>query len=300
MPSTATTLAGEPGRPDLLVRRWAATGEPWASVLVVHGLGEHSGRYEHVGDAMAEAGLEVHAYDQRGFGASSGRKAYVDQWRDVHDDLETQLARVRAGAGGTPVVLYGHSLGGLIVLGYILQGRSMPDLLVLSTPALDDHLPRWRHRLAPALDRYLGRIRFPNRIRPAALARTPWQGFDYGERDPLVQRSTTVHFGALAFDAQAAAVEALNELDHLPVPTLVVQGSDDPLVPLTVTAGLERFPEVTRIVYPGYRHEVHNEADSPVVADTVAWLRSQLNGGEPAEEPMLARVDFSATLPNRS
>ena len=78
MPSTATTLAGEPGRPDLLVRRWAATGEPWASVLVVHGLGEHSGRYEHVGDAMAEAGLEVHAYDQRGFGASSTSKMTLE------------------------------------------------------------------------------------------------------------------------------------------------------------------------------------------------------------------------------
>jgi alpha-beta hydrolase superfamily lysophospholipase len=297
MPSTVTIMPGEPGRPDLVARRWAATGEPWAHVLVVHGLGEHSGRYEHVGDAMAEVGLEVHAYDQRGFGASGGPKAYVDEWRDVHDDLEGQLARVRAGAGDTPVVLYGHSLGGLIVLGFVLQGRSMPDLLVLSTPALDDYLPRWRHRLAPALDRYLGRIRFPNRIRPAALARTPRQGFDYGERDPLVQRSTTVHFGALAFEAQAAAVEALKQLDHLPVPTLVVQGSDDPLVPLSATARLERFPEVTRIVYPGYRHEIHNESDSPVVADTVAWLRSQLMGGERGREAMRARVALSATLP---
>jgi acylglycerol lipase len=287
MPSTTGVLpglAGRQGRPDLLLRRWPATGEPWASVLIVHGLGEHSGRYEHVGDAMAEAGLEVRSYDQRGFGASGGRRAYVDDWRDVHDDVEAQLGLVRSDSAGLPVVLYGHSLGGLIALGYVLERRSLPDLVVVSAPALDDHLPRWRHRLAPISDRFVPKVRIPNGIRPGALARNPRTGFDYGEADPLVQTATTVHFGALAFQAQADTVETLRTLDHLPVPTLILHGGDDPVVPLSASAMLERFEEVSRIVYPGYRHEVHNEADSPVVADVVAWLRSRVQAESRAED----------------
>src|SRR5438128_5296588 len=75
----------------ILVRTWTASGEPWASTLLVHGLAEHSGRYEHVGRQLAAAGLEVMAYDQRGFGGSGGRRAFVDRWSLVHDDLQGRL-----------------------------------------------------------------------------------------------------------------------------------------------------------------------------------------------------------------
>ena len=76
-----------------------ALAPPWASVLLVHGLGEHSGRYEHVGDQMAAAGLDVQAYDHRGNGGSGGRRGHVDRWAQLHDDLAERLAAVRAVAG---------------------------------------------------------------------------------------------------------------------------------------------------------------------------------------------------------
>ena len=71
----------------IVVRRWRTTSPAWANVLLVHGIAEHSGRYEHVGDRLAAAGLEVQAYDQRGFGASGGPRAYVDRWEQHHTDL---------------------------------------------------------------------------------------------------------------------------------------------------------------------------------------------------------------------
>src|SRR6476660_4161191 len=119
---------------ELVVRTWLPVGEPWAVVLLVHGLAEHSGRYEHVGQQLAAAGLDVDAYDQRGFGGSAGRRAFVDRWSQNHDDLEERLAAVRSAAGGRPVGLLGHSLGGLIALGYVLAepARPLPDLLGLT------------------------------------------------------------------------------------------------------------------------------------------------------------------------
>src|SRR5215212_3045082 len=119
MPSVTSHKKAADGT-DLLVRAWpridgavSAAGEagtPWASVLLVHGLGEHSGRYEHVGEQLTAAGLEVWAYDHRGMGGSAGRRGDVERWSLYHDDLAERLAQVRAGAGGRPVVLYSHSL----------------------------------------------------------------------------------------------------------------------------------------------------------------------------------------------
>ena len=110
MPSVVSHVTAIDGT-DILVRHWRAAGaesggawagRPWASVLLVHGLGEHSGRYEHVGDQMAAAGLDVHAYDHRGNGGSGGRRGHVDRWAQQHDDLEARLRSVPGRRRGPP------------------------------------------------------------------------------------------------------------------------------------------------------------------------------------------------------
>ena len=134
MPSLVTATHAADGT-ELLVRHWptdgvaaggAWAGRPWASVMLVHGLGEQSGRYEHVGDQFADAGLETWAFDRRGNGGSGGRRGHVDDWTLLHDDIERELVQVRAASGGRTVVLYGHSLGGLLALGYLLTDRPKP------------------------------------------------------------------------------------------------------------------------------------------------------------------------------
>ena len=104
MPSILSHVRAADGT-SILVRDWASDsrpGWPWASVLLVHGLGEHSGRYEHVGDQMAAAGLDVHAYDHRGNGGSGGRRGHVDRWEQYHDDLAERLVHVRGQSGAPP------------------------------------------------------------------------------------------------------------------------------------------------------------------------------------------------------
>ena len=130
------------------MRRWPAVGEPWATVLIVHGIGEHSGRYERTGRLMSEAGLDVHAFDLRGHGLSGGRRVFVRRWNDYLDDVEIRLAAVRE--PGRPVVLFGHSMGGTIALTYACSDRPTPDLLVLSAPTLHATIPAWQRALAPS------------------------------------------------------------------------------------------------------------------------------------------------------
>ena len=262
---------------ELRTRTWQAqgSGAPRAVVLIVHGFGEHSGRYEHVGDGLATAGYRVESYDQRGTGASGGPRTWVDAWSTIHDDLEGRFLAAREAAEGRPVALMGHSLGGLTALGYVLSERPRPDLLILSAPGLEDRLAGWRKRLAMLLDGLAPRLRVDAGIKRGVLATRPRDGFVYTD-DPLVETKSTVHAGALSLREQRRVVDLVGQLEHLPVPTLAIHGADDTLVPPTASGRLARFPEVTRIVYPGLKHETHNEAASTTVADIVRWLDQQV------------------------
>ena len=238
MPSVVSHVRSADGM-DLLVRHWPANeveaggawaGRPWGSVLLVHGLGEHSGRYEHVGDQLTAAGLEVSAYDHRGMGGSGGRRGDVERWSQLHDDLGDQLAVVRAEAGRRPVVLYGHSLGAMIVAGYLLSDRPRPDLAVLSSPALDSTLPGWKKSLAGVLSRAAPTFSIPNGIDGETLSRDPSVAARTVD-DPLCGKVSTVRFGAAGFAEQARVRAAA--VVGFGIPTLVLHGTDDGLSPVS-------------------------------------------------------------------
>ena len=257
--------------------RWLAPEPAWAALLLIHGLGEHAGRYDHVARQMAGAGIDVHAFDLRGFGASSGPRAYVQRWTEFHDDLEGRMAEARAASEGVPLVLYGHSMGGLIVLGYVLaeRPRPLPDLLVLTSPGLDSTIAAWKRGVAPILGRIAPRLRIPNGFNAGDLSRDS----DVDARlaaDPLSLTSSTTRLGAAGFAEQARVRELLAGGAQLPVPTYVVHGAEDPIVPVGASEPLaDAQPNVTRRVYPGLRHETHNEPEgASVVDDTIAWIRA--------------------------
>ena len=267
-------------RDDLQLRtlHWRAAGTPRAHVLLIHGIAEHAGRHAHVASRFAAAGIETNASDLRGFGASGGRRAYVERWSEYHDDLEDQLAALRAAAGELPVVLYGHSMGGLIALGYVLADppRPAPDLLVLSAPAIAAIVARWKRDLADVLGRVLPRLEIPNDLPAGGLSREPQIEVAY-RSDPLNVHRTTARLGMELFHEQARVQAALARIGALPTPTYVLHGSDDPIVPLSSSASLERRENVTRRVYPRLRHEMHNEPEAPaVIDDTTGWIEKSL------------------------
>lgn len=262
---------------NLRTLHWPAEGDPVAVALIVHGLGEHGGRYDNVAEALTAAGIDTHAYDHRGHGGSSGRRNHVERWEQLHDDLAEQVLRVRAQHPDLPLVLYGHSLGGLVCAGYVLsvEPRPLPDLLVLSAPGLADELPSWKHSLARLLTGVVPKLRIPNDLPPDGLSHDP-DVRTRADADPLNTSSSTVRFGAEAFDEQDRVNAALATLDAMPVPTYVFHGSADPIVPLRATAVFEGMGNVTRHVHEGLRHECHHELEHEhVLAEVVAWIGQQ-------------------------
>jgi len=256
---------------ELLTRHWPAA-DPWAAMLIVHGLGEQSGRYEHVGKHFAAAGIDTHAYDQRGNGGSGGRRGDIDRWSHYHDDLEERLAAVRAAADGRPVVLYAHSMGGLVAAGYLLADRPRPDLTVLTAPGLDSTLAGWKKRLAPVLARLVPTLSVPNGVPSDTLSRDPEVGWR-AKADPLNGKASTARFGAEALAEQARVRAGARRIGG---PTLILHGLDDGLVPPSASEVFEGAPGVERRTYAGLRHELHNEPEGPAVLDdVVAWLRQR-------------------------
>lgn len=259
---------------QLATREWHPDGPTRAAVLIVHGLGEHSGRWNHVGDALAARGFAVYSYDHRGHGESGGLPAHVDTWDEYLDDIEDRLSAAKFDSK-KPMVLYGHSIGGLMALDYCLtRSEVLPDLLVLSGPAIKATIAKWKQVLAPILAKVAPKMTLPLDLEGHQLSRDPEVGEAYFA-DPLVHEKATAQFGAEALKAQERVGAMMNSLR---IPTLVLAGGNDEIIPPQSSVSLGEVPGVDRRLYPQLRHELHNEPEGPeVVADIADWIDSKLD-----------------------
>lgn len=254
-----------------LRRQWKAEGDAQAVVVVVHGISEHCGRYEHVGAQFAKSGFHTVAFDHRGHGGSAGPRTYIDSFSDFLDDVEDHLATARR--TGLPVVMLGHSMGGLISAAYATDDRPQADLLVLSAPALAAEVPGWQRFLAPKLSQLAPKLFVPSAPNPAILSRDVdvQQGY---VNDPLIRTGATARLGAEMFRVME---ETAARLDRISMPTLVMHGEADELVPAFASVGFEGLAGVERRTYPGLRHEIFNEPEGPaLLADVTEWIHRQL------------------------
>ncbi|CAN5854751.1 alpha/beta hydrolase [soil metagenome] len=255
-----------------LVRRWEPLSDPVAEVVLIHGIAEHSGRYEKVGASLAGDGLAVTAPDLVGFGLTGGRRGDVDDWVLYLDQVEQFVGE--ALATGRPVVVMGQSMGGLICLEYVLSERPPPHLVVLMAPALVGG-QLWQHLLAPVMARLAPTLRLPNVLNGEQLSRDPAVADAYFA-DPLVYTRSSCRLGNELFEAMKRTRAAVERLD---LPTLVLHGGLDSIVSPTATVELGATARVERRLYPQLRHEVLNEPEgADLISEISAWIRSGVGG----------------------
>lgn len=254
-----------------LRRRWEADTTARGAVLLVHGMSEHSGRYDHMARRLNGAGFHVVGFDQRGHGRSSGRRTHVERFGEYVDDVADHLAVVTG--LGLPTAIVGHSLGGLITLCHAVSDRAQPDAYVLSGPALGHGRPAWEIAITPLADLVAPRVFLPTAFDATMLSHDPEVVRAY-ETDPLIRPGATPRFGA---EVLAAMDEARSRLDHIRRPVLVLHGADDEIVPAASSRVLEQSPFVDRLELPGMRHEIFNEIDRAAVLDrVVSFLELEL------------------------
>jgi acylglycerol lipase len=255
---------------------WLPDGDPKAVVLLLHGLAEHSGRYGHVARALTAAGCAVHAVDHRGHGKSDGKRTYVKSYSDYQRDILQFRRLVEQQHPGLPLFVLGHSMGGNLALGHVLDHQAGVRGMALSAPALaaGSSLSPAKIKLAKLVGKIAPGLR-PEGLSADAISRDPAVVAAY-VADPLVFNGK-ITAGAAA--ALLGSMEAFPPRYHeLRLPILLQQGTADALVDIAGTRRLEAGAvnaTVTTHYYDGLYHEIFNEPEqAAVIADTIAWLDS--------------------------
>ncbi|MFZ2528964.1 MAG: lysophospholipase [Rhodococcus sp. (in: high G+C Gram-positive bacteria)] len=264
--TAAFTLDGHAG--TLAGRRWPHENPRYVALLC-HGYGEHAGRYDHVAARLGADGAVVYAIDHLGHGLSDGERVLVDDFEKVVDDFRLLESTARRENPGLPVVLIGHSMGGMIAARYAQRYGADLAAVVLSAPVLGT----WA-----AIDALLAADEIPDTpIDPATLSRDPEVGRAY-VADPLVWHGPFKRPTVQAMKNCLDTITAAGPVDTVPV--LWLHGSDDGLVPIEGTvqgwAGYSGA-HARSGVYTGARHEIFNETNrDEVLGDVVDFVNGNI------------------------
>jgi len=260
------------GGVDLFWQAWTPA-DPRAVVVIAHGAGEHSGRYEHVARRLVDAGYAVYALDHRGHGRSAGRRALVDRMDRVIADVRTLVGRAASENPGRPLFLLGHSMGGTISIAFAARHQDELAGLALSGPlaVLEAASPALRvvASVLSTLTPNLGVFG----VDPSLVSRDPEVVRAYRE-DPLVFHGK---LPARTVAELAAAVGRFPaEVPQIRLPLLVMHGTKDALAPVagaTMVHERAASTDKTLRLYEGLYHEILNEPErQTVLGDLLSWL----------------------------
>jgi len=288
MPDTAPPL---PTRDGLLLhwRDWPlpAGAAARGTVLLVHGLGEHIGRYEHVARHLNDWGFAACGYDQRGHGQSPGARGALAMEDDLLHDLAAAIERARAqgGAGalgGKPLMVLGHSMGGAVAAHFCAGGLEQPPLawglqvdgLVLSSPAIDPGLSALQKALLSTVGQLTPDVAVSNGLKPAWICHNPATVAAY-QADPLVHDRVT---GRLTSWLIEAGQTVRTRAAQWNTPTLIMWGGEDRCVDPAGSAAFAASAPRDRVAshpWPHLSHEIFNEVEqAEVLAAMSGWLQS--------------------------
>lgn len=257
------TVTGSHG--SIHAQSWTGADSSSHVAVLVHGYGEHIGRYDHVADALVAAGAVVYGMDHMGHGRSDGDRVIVTDFDDVVADVDQVVDTAVEQHPSLPVVMIGHSMGGLIATRYAQTHGDRLAALVLSGPAIG------RMELIGQL---LALDEIPDvPLDPAVLSRDDAVGAAYAA-DPLVWHGPFKRPMLEAMSNASAQVDEAGSIGDLPL--LWVHGAEDQLVPIEGTrAGIETIEgsNSRAIAYPGARHEIFNETNQDeVLADVTGFI----------------------------
>jgi len=269
------------GRPRIYWSRYSPLA-PRATVVVIHGGGDHSGRYAGVTAALVHAGHEVALLDLRGHGRSDGRRWHIHSFSEYLEDVDAFMSKVRAEGRGRKIFVVAHSMGGLIAARWGLDpGRDIAGF-VISQPYLANA------SAVPALKVFAGRL--AGTVFPSLLIKTGLKSSDltsdpemqaWTDNDPLCIRTTTARWVAETLRAQADVLRRASEFCY---PLLVLLGTGDLIAsPPAGRAFFEAARSIDKEVrqYEGYLHEIFNELkrEKPI-QDAVSWIEARAGAKE--------------------
>ncbi len=262
---------------DIYARGWEPEKKTKGVVCLVHGLGEHIARYEHVAAALTAAGYVLFAYDQRGHGKSAGPRGHTPTYETLMDDIAALLAQAEARYPGLPRFLYGHSMGGNEAINFVLRRKPKLDgviatgpwlKLAFEPPAMQVTLGRMMNGIAPGFTQ--------NSKLDAAGLTHDLKVVDAYAIDPLVHDKISAR---LFVEIYESGNWALAHAADFSTPLLLMHGGADPITSANASREFARNggKNITLHIWDGDYHEIHNEFDQDSVFQMmIQWLDARL------------------------
>jgi alpha-beta hydrolase superfamily lysophospholipase len=262
----------------LYARRWMPEEAPRALVCLVHGHGEHSGRYQHVAQAFVAHGYGLMGFDLRGHGNSEGQRGHTPTYEHLMDDLAAFLQSMHQEYPNLPIFLYGHSMGGNLVINYVLRMPHTLRGLIATGPwlKLAFEPPASKLALGKMMDSISPAFMQPSGLETSALARDSEVVRQY-VYDTLVHDKISVR---MFYGMYHAGLWALDRADGLNLPTLLMHGSEDRLTSCSASRAFVSGAPAEKMTFrewDGFYHEIHNEPEKEqVIATMINWLNDQM------------------------
>lgn len=261
---------------DIVAREWKPLAHTRAVIIIVHGLGEHSQRYDYTARHFNDHGFAVIAFDLQGHGKSGGMRGYAS-FQQSYIEIDRAIKEAKSRYPNTPVFLYGHSLGASLVLIYAAQRKPMINGLIASAPCIRTAKPITPIKIAVGrTSRYLvPTLALGNGLDRDGLSRDTSIVRAYNE-DPLVHDRVTAQLGTDLIDSGFFLLEHAHEFS---TPCLLMQGSADRIVdPDSTYEFAKRAPSTTSFKkWEGLYHELHNEPEKNEVLQFVeSWINKQV------------------------
>jgi alpha-beta hydrolase superfamily lysophospholipase len=263
----------------LFVRTGLPSGRVKATIVVTHGRGEHSGRYAHVASVLRAHGFRVVLYDLRGHGRSSGRRGDVPDYAALLDDLGCVVRS--ANASSDPLFFFGHSLGGQIVLNYLIENDGQKQRRCRGAIVASPYLrlafapERWRVGLARLLRKTFPAVTLRTFLAPARLSRDLAHLDSLPDRELIHHRISSRMFAAIEHGAACALAGA----SRMTVPLLLIHGANDSVTSLEATReffAAAASEDKSLRIFPEMLHETHNDLGREEVIDTIVrWIEAR-------------------------
>ncbi|HOV09719.1 MAG TPA: lysophospholipase, partial [Spirochaetota bacterium] len=267
------------GGVEIFFQKWLVD-KAKAILVLVHGLGEHSGRYSNLLNSLAGKNISIVAIDHRGHGKSGGKRGHIDSFMDYVYDLKLFMEFIKEENRGLPVVLFGHSMGGVIAAKYALTYPDDFSMLVLSSSgfAPSAEIPQWKKSLAEFLSSKVGALTMSNGLNTADLSHDKEVVVAY-ENDPLVHDRVSARWFV---EFMKAAGECMANARNIKKPLLVFHGKSDNIA--DYKASEEFYNSATSsnkqlFIYDGLFHETMNETEAErnkVLKDVTGWILKNL------------------------
>jgi alpha-beta hydrolase superfamily lysophospholipase len=259
---------------EMYSKAWVPSEKAKGVICLIHGVGEHIGRYQADGEALAGAGYTLAGFDIRGFGKSEGRRGHTPSLEVYFDDIDLFLAQIAQRYPGLPRFLYGHSMGGALVLAYTPLRKPKVIGVISTAPSLKSSLEEQKLKvlLAKMMGNLYPTFTLKSGIDAKMLSRDPRVGDEY-TNDPLVHPLVSAAWGK----AMLSAIDlAFKNASSFPLPLLLMHGTKDEIAyPSSSTSFADLAPKdkVTLKMWEGFKHELHTDPEKAEVFKTmIDWL----------------------------